>query len=145
MNALTGFFKHSDTQFGVFYPDKYLVAIFADMAHADHAVQMLRNSGFTEEDVTSAPGSDVVEFADQLKNKDGMWGLLMQQLSRAFATEEKYTDHDLKLAAGGAAFVVVYCPTEKLKTDAWQTIQPADPLVARHYTLGGIEHLKGEI
>jgi hypothetical protein len=145
MSTLTAFFKHSDTQFGVFYPQNYLVAIFADMTKAEHAMLMLRNSGFTDEDVIAVPGTDVIQFAEELRMNDSVWGLLMQQLSRAFATEEKYMDHDLKLAAAGAAFVCVYCPTEKLKQDAWKTIQPAEPLIARHYTVGGIEHLKGEV
>jgi hypothetical protein len=145
MNTLTVFFKDSDTQFGIFYPNNYLIAVFPDMTAAEHAVHTLRNSGFLEEDVIAVPGAEIVCFAGELRTKDGVWSLLMQQLSRAFGTEERYTSHDLALAAAGAAFVAVYCPSEKLKSDAWKILEPAAPLVARHYTFGGIEHLKGEV
>lgn len=69
----------------------------------------------------------------------------MQELSRLIGTEEGYTDRDLQLAADGAAFVAVYCPTESRKGEAWRIIEPATPIVARYYALSGIEHLVGEL
>ena len=145
MSTLTVFFKDSDSQFGIFYPRNYLMAVFPEMTAAEHAKHLLRDGGFQEDDVIAIPGAEVVRFAAELRTKDGVWSILMQQLSRAFGTEERYTDHDLDLASKGAGFVAVYCPTENLKNDAWKTIEPLAPLVARHYTFGGIEHLKGEV
>jgi hypothetical protein len=145
MTTLTSFFKGSDTEFGIFYPKDYLIAIFADMTEAEHAVQLLRDHGFMEEDVIAVPGAEVVQSAEEIRKKDGLWGTLMQQLSRFIGTEERYTDHDLKLAARGAAFVAVYCPSEKSKNLAWEDLKPAEPLIARHYTTLGIEHLRGEV
>jgi hypothetical protein len=145
MTTLTAFFKGSDTEFGIFYPKDYLIAIFPETAAADHAVLTLRNSGFVEEDVIAVSGVDVLEFAEEHLKKDGLWSALMQKVSRLIGTEERYTDHDLKLASEGAAFVAVYCPTEELKNEAWQTLEQDAPLAARHYTNLGIEHLKGEV
>ena len=144
-SALTTFFKGSDTKFGIFYPTDYLVAVFPDMASAQQAAKALGFGGFLEEDVTAVPGDEVTRFAnDHLKNSS-LWGMLMQQLSRMFATEEVYTDHDLKLAADGGAFLAAYCPNEKRKHEAWALIEPCGPLVARHYALTGVEHFKGEL
>lgn len=145
MATLTGFFKGSDTEFGIFYPKDYLIAIFQDMTEAEHAVLLLRNHGFMQEDVIAVPGSEIVQFAAETQKKDGVWGALMQKVSRFIGTEERYTDHDLKLAERGAAFVAVYCPSDEAKTFAWEAIKPAEPLIARHYTNMGIEHLRGEV
>jgi len=40
--------------------------------------------------------------------------------------------------------LAVHCPDERTKKAAWRLIAPTDPLVARHYSIGGIEHLAGE-
>jgi hypothetical protein len=144
MTTLTAFFKGSDTEFGIFYPKDYLLAIFHNVTEAEHAVLLLRNHAFIEEDVIAVPGAEILQFAEE-RQKTGVWNTLMQQLSRLIGTEERYTDHDLKLAERGAAFVAVYCPSEEAKNLAWETLQPAEPLVARHYTNLGIEHLRGEV
>jgi hypothetical protein len=61
-----------------------------------------------------------------------------------FETEEVYADHDLKLASRGAGFLAVHAASDIKKHAAWKIIQPLDPIVARHYTSVGVEHLKGE-
>jgi hypothetical protein len=144
-STLAGFFKGSDTKFGIFYPTDYLVAVFPDMVAARRAEHALRFAGFGEDDVISVPGSDVVRFAEDHLQNSSLWGLLMQQLSRMFATEEVYADRDLKLAEGGAAFLAVYCPQEVRKNEAWEIIEASGPIVARHYALDGVEHFKGEL
>lgn len=86
------------------------------------------------------PGTEVIRFADEHLKHPSLWGSLMQQLSRILATEEVYTDHDLKLAVQGSPFMAVYCPDERRKEQAWGLIEPFEPIVARHYALTGIEH-----
>jgi hypothetical protein len=142
LSTLTAFFKGSDTQFGIFYPIDYVVAVFPDLPSAVHAEKLLEYSGFCEDDVIAVPGEEMLRTAAEHKN---VWDLLMQKLSRTFATEEVYTDHDLKLAKRGAAFVAVYCPTEELKKEAWDTLRTSNVVAARHYATAGVEHLKGEI
>jgi hypothetical protein len=50
MSLLTGFFKESDTQLGVFYPKHYLIAVFRDARAAQKAVKELWAAGFAEDE-----------------------------------------------------------------------------------------------
>jgi hypothetical protein len=144
MSTLSGFFKGSDTHFGIFYPRDYLIAVFPDIDAARIAERRLFDSGFAHEDVAAVPGEDMVDLAAEHARNHGLWALVMQMLSRMFQTEEVYTNRDLELALKGAAFVMVYCPTENRKRKAWQFVESAHPMMARHYSFGGIEHLVGE-
>ena len=47
-------------------------------------------------------------------------------------------------AKQGAAVLAVHCPDERTRKTAWRLIAPTDPLTARHYSIGGIEHLAGK-
>lgn len=144
MSRLSTFFKDSDTEFGIFYPKHYLLAVFPNLADADRAKQELNHAGRVDEDVISVSGEEVVHFAEDHLLEDGLWGLLMTELSRMIGTEALYADKDLAAAKQGAAFLAVHCPTEKIKIDAWKFLKPRHPLVARYYSFGGIEHLAGE-
>jgi len=142
---LNQFFHDSDTELGVFYPKNHLLAIFPNLTEADRAKEALNHAGFAGTEVIAVSGEEVVDFAEDLKLKDGLWGALMTELSRIFGTEALYADEDLESAKKGAAFLAVHCPTEKGKKDAWKFLQPTHPLVARYYSLCAIEHLVGEV
>jgi len=141
MSVLTNFFKESDTQLGVFYPNHYLVAVFRNLETAQRAVQNLRRAGFAEDDAIAVAGQDFLELA---KEESGLGSFLMQALSRFFATEQVSHDSDLDLARHGGAFAAVHCPTEQNKNEAWNALQPEAPLAARYYANDGIEHLAGD-
>ena len=143
MSRLSTFFKDADTEFGVFYPKHYLLAVFPNFADAESAKAKLNGSGL-KEDVISVPGEEVVLFAEDHLLKDGLWGAMMTELSRTFGTEALYADRDLAAAKNGAAFVAVHCLTDEAKSEAWKILEPTHPLVARFYSLGGIEHFVGE-
>ena len=145
MTTLTSFFKGSDTKFGIFYPTDYMVAVFSKMPAALLAERALGCEGFGEEDVIAVPGDEVIRFYEEHLEHTGVMSLLMQRLSRMFATEEVYTDHDLKLARKGAAFLAVYAPNAERLKEVWDIIRPFDPVAARHYALDGVEHLVGEL
>ena len=144
MSQLTTFFNDKDVEFGVFYPKHCLLAVFETIEDADRAKKLLTHAGFADNAAVSVAGEEVVHFAQAHMLKDGLWGALMTELSRTFGTEALYADKDLAAARKGAAFVAVHCPSEKVKTAAWKAIQPTRPVVARYYSLGGIEHLAGE-
>ena len=112
MSLFTNFFKESDTQLGVFYPNHYLIAVFRNLETAQQAVKKLRLAGFAEDEVIAAAGQDFIALA---KEETGLGSFLMQALSRFFATEQMSHDSDLDLAQHGAAFVAVHCPHEKTK------------------------------
>ncbi len=141
MSLLKDFFKGSDTRMGVFYPCHYLVAVFRDPRVAAHAVEKLWNAGFQHSDAIAVEGKDVIELD---KEEKGLGGFVMQAASRFFATEQKYTDHDLKLAREGAGFLAVHCPSEDLKKTAWGIVKKQDPYDARYYATGGVVHLAGD-
>ncbi len=144
MSRLSTFFKGADTEFGIFYPKHYLLSAFSNLEDAEHARRALTSTGQGDGDVISVSGEEVVRFAEEHLVKDGLWGLLMTELSRAIGTEAGYADKDLAAARKGAAFVAVHCPTEDAKSAAWKVIEPTHPLVARFYSMGGIEHLAGD-
>ena len=141
MSLLTGFFKESDTQLGVFYPKHYLIAVFRDSRSAQRAAQSLHQAGFPEDEAIAVTGQDFIDLA---KEETGPGNFVMQALSRFFATEQKSHDADLNRAQHGAGFVAVHCRTDELKTDAWAVLEPEGPLAARYYAASGIEHLAGD-
>jgi hypothetical protein len=144
MSRLLTFFKGADTQLGVFYPKHYLLAIFPTLAAADGAKADLNRAGQGDDDIVSVSGDEVVQFAEDHLIKDGVWGVLMTEVSRLLGTEALYADEDLAMARNGAAFVAVHCPTEEVKTHMWKLLEHLHPLVARYYGVAGIEHLTGE-
>jgi hypothetical protein len=144
MSRLSTFFEGADVEFGVFYPKHCLLAVFENLAEADRAKEGLTRAGFAREDVLSVSGEDVVRFAEDHLLKDGLWGVMMTELSRMFGTEALYADKDLAAAKKGAAFLAVHCPTDEIKIKAWKALESRDPIVARYYSFGGIEHLAGE-
>jgi hypothetical protein len=141
MSALTGFFKESDTQMGVFYPKHYLIAVFGNLETAQAVARKLRLAGFAEGEVIAVSGQDVIQLT---KEESGPGSFLMQALSRFFATEQLSHDSDLNLAQQGAAFVAVHCPIEENKQQAWVAVHSEAPLAARYYANDGIEHLAGD-
>lgn len=141
MSLLTGFFKESDTQLGVFYPKHYLIAVFRDSRAAQKAVRELWTAGFAQDEAIAVTGQ---EFVDLAKEETGPGNFVMQALSRFFATEQKTHDADLMRAQHGAGFVAVHCTTDETKQQAWAILQPEGPLAARYYGTAGIEHLAGD-
>jgi hypothetical protein len=141
MSLLTRFFKESDTQLGVFYPNHYLIAVLWNWEAAQRAAKKLRLIGFAEDEVIAVAGHDFIELSDE---ETGIGSFFMQALSRFIATEQKSHDGDLYLARHGAAFVAVHCRTEKTKQEAWNGLQSEALLAARYYANDGIEHLAGD-
>ena len=141
MSRLTAFFHGTDTEFGVFYPKDYLLAVFPNLPAANRARSDFREAGREEQELLSVSGTEVMQFAEEHLIEDGLWGLLMTQLSRVIGTEAAYADDDLRAARKGAAFLAVHCPTDRLKQEAWLVLERSHPLAARHYSSGGIELL----
>ena len=100
------------------------------------------SAGFAPADVIAADGNAVLEFD---KDEKDLGRFIMQAISRFFATEQVFTDHDLEDARHGAGFLAVRCPTDDLKNAAWNVIESEGPLDARYYSRLGIEHLAGDI
>ncbi len=143
MTVLAEFFKGPGTALGTFYPNHCLVAVFPNSETAQRVVGKLNLSGFTPDEAIAANGQEVIDLE---KHATGLAGFLVQALSRFFATEQKFADHDLEQARHGAGFVVVRCRDEKQeRLQAWSIVKGHAPLDARFYLLGGIEHLAGDL
>jgi hypothetical protein len=141
MHGLSKLFKDSATHLGVFYPKHYLIAVYPDWGKAQSVCRKLQDAGFAKEDAFAIAGRELINLE---KDETGMAGLLMQGLSRFFATEQVSTDQDLAKARRGAAFVAAYCPHQQMKEDAAKIVEAEAPLAARYYGAGGIEHLAGD-
>jgi hypothetical protein len=144
VSVLDEFFKGSENQMGIFAPRGYVVALFPDLSGAMKAERNLLDAGFPADEVIAVPGEDVVSLVKEHASHSGVGTFLMQGLSRMFETEEVYADHDFKLASEGAGFLAVHAAGDAKKHEAWKLIEPANPIVARHYSLAGVEHFKGE-
>lgn len=141
MNNLVDYFKKSGMKLGVFYPTHHLMAVFRNLPAAELALDKLLGVGFAPADVIAADGKSVLEFDAE---ETHLAGFVMQAMSRFFATEQVFADHDLEDARRGAGFLGVRCPTDELKNSAWSLIEPEGPLAARYYSALGVEHLAGD-
>jgi hypothetical protein len=145
MSVLATFFNGTDTHLGLFYPTRYLFAVYPSFENAEEARNQLAAAGLGSERTIAVPGEDVIQFAEEHVSQDGIWGALMREISRLLATEEVYAEHDLKLARRGAGFLAVHCQNDHAKERVWSHLEPTRPVVARYYMPSGIEHLKGEV
>jgi hypothetical protein len=142
MNTLKDYFGTSVERLGAFYPTHHLVAVFRSPAGAERALHKLLSAGFAPSDAIATDGNAVLEFD---KEETDLARFIMRAISRFFATEQVFADHDLKDARKGAGFLAVRCPTDNLKNIAWSVIEPERPLDARYYSEVGIEHLAGDL
>ena|SRR5579862_7051330 len=141
MASVSSFFKESDTQLGVFYPKHYLIAVFEDPQKGIEAEQKLLAAGFAGDETRTFQGPEMIAL---IQGEDTVGSSVIRGLSRLLATEEVYTDHDLRLARLGASFVAVHCRGEQLKERAWRVLEAEEPEAARYYAASGIEHLAGD-
>src|SRR5690242_1961324 len=130
MSTLATFFHGSDTEFGVFYPRHYLLAVYEGFREAEQARWHLIDSGIGAEEVIAVPGDEIVSLAEEHAKNDGIWGALMRELSRLIGTETPYADRDLEDERRGAGFIAVHCPDEHSKQRAWNRLAETKPLHA---------------
>jgi hypothetical protein len=142
MSKLVDYFGASVERLGAFYPTHCLVAVFLNPAGAELALHKLLSAAFATADAIAADGRSVLEFD---RDEKDLARFVMQAVSRFFATEQVFADHDLEDALHGAGFLAVRCPTDELKNAAWSLIEPEGPLDARYYSRLGIEHLAGDL
>lgn len=144
MNTVEHFFEQAQSSSGLFYPNDHIFAVFRNAIEADRAKRALDHQGCPGYEVVSITGEEATNFASDQFVRSGLWGAFVRALSRAIGTEAGYSDHDLAAAKSGAAFIAVHCPSEEAKLRAWKILSDTQPLAARYYSTGGIEHLVGE-
>jgi hypothetical protein len=90
MSELGTLIKAPETSLGVFYPKDYVIATFRSYENAASANDALRRAGFTEDESRAAPGSDLLNYFEELHEHSGVWGILMTELSRLIGTEAAF-------------------------------------------------------
>ncbi|HEY4359964.1 MAG TPA: hypothetical protein VGN17_03295 [Bryobacteraceae bacterium] len=138
---LTDFFHESDFTLGVFYPRHCITAVFQSIAPAERAEAALRQAEFEADHVVVASGRDVLDYD---RDHITVFRAMMRAASRFFVTEQSFNDEDLEQASHGAGFLIVRCPHEAQKAEAWKIIKKENPLDARYYGIAAIEHLAGD-
>jgi hypothetical protein len=141
MSTVSGFFKDSDTKFGVFYPNNYIVGIFTSYEVARQAREALLSTGSADADILVLSGDEYLKMADEIRNESGLWSKLAAQLSRVAGTEELYLDDDLEHAKVGAAFLAVYCPTDEDSGRIRKTLEALSPISLRRYSSLAVERM----
>ena len=141
MSELGALFKTPDTSMGVFYPTNYVIATFRSFEAAASANEALRRAGFTEDDSRAVPGSDLLDYFDEIHEHSGVWGSLMTELSRLIGTEAAFEDKDARQARHGAGFVAAHCSTEVEAERIRKIVQPFEPLSKQWYWSGAIRSL----
>ena len=127
--------------FGVFYPTKFIVAMFPSFDSAKAAESALEGAGFTDDEVLAAPAVEVLRFFEELRLRAGLWEEMMEGLSRAFGTEAVFVANDVKWARKGAAFLAVYDPLEAESSRIRELVAPFEPISMQRYATGSIESL----
>ena len=141
MSTISGFFKDSDTKFGVFYPNNHIVAILASYDIARQAREALLGIGYSDENVLVLTGDEYLKMADEIRNESGLWSKLAAELSRIAGTEELYLDDDLEHAKRGAAFLAVYCPTDEDSGRIRAALEALSPISLRRYSSLAVERM----
>jgi len=140
-NSLWKFFNESDASFGVFYPKRHIVAVFPSLDGAHAAESALVKAGFGQEEVVTASGEQMLQFLQEFHDEAGVWGTLMEHLSRHFGTEEVFVDRDIRRAREGGAFLAVYCPVEAEVGRVQDLLLAFHPTAMQEYLATGIVSL----
>ena len=140
-STLRKFFNVSDTSFGIFYPNRFIVASLPSFDSARGAESALREAGFTSDEVVAATGLEMLQFFEDLRLRAGLWSGLMEVLSLALGTEATFVVQDSEQARADAAFLAIYDPREAETEHICKLVAPWRPISMRRYAMGSIETL----
>jgi hypothetical protein len=126
-------FKHGDTEFGIFYPKGYVLAVFPDAARADRAVAALRASGFMTDDLVVATAAEVLAYALEMRADPGLISRFERFVTDLFGGEATLADELVTLAERGHGFVAVHAHDEAATTRAADAVREHSPVVLRKF------------
>ncbi len=124
---------HPPRLFGVFNPIGHVVIAFATDADATQAREALLTGGYEEDEVLQFRSDEVIADAEQTRANLGLLG----RLGMEWPEVERY----FELAQQGAAFLVVYAPSDAETTRVMNVARRFDFALARKYHRLAIEHL----
>jgi hypothetical protein len=126
-------FKDGSSSFGAFYPENYVLAVFAGEATARNAAAGALGVGFSAADVIIAFGADVVAHERDIEADKSLFAKIGEQLSKLYTDESADSKALVNLAAQGAASVLVYAPEDDATTRAVECLRGFRPSVIRKY------------
>ena len=126
-------FKHGDTEFGVFYPTGYVLAVFTDATAADSAVAALLAAGFTRRDLVVATGAEVLVYSRELRADPGLLSRFERFVADLFGGEATLADELVTLAERGHAFVAIHAPDGAATTRATEAVRAFAPVLLRKF------------
>jgi hypothetical protein len=133
MALRTADFKHGDTEFGIFYPTGYVLAVFPDAARSNHAVAALRATGFTTGDFVIATGAEVLAYSRELRADPGLVSRFKRFVADLFGGEASLADELVTLADRGHAFVAIHTPDDAATRRVRDAVRPLAPVVLRKF------------
>jgi hypothetical protein len=123
--------------FGVFTPIGHVVLAFANAADAAQAREALLTGGYEADEVLQFHSDEVIADAEQTRDNLGL--LARMGLNMEWSEVER----DVQLAQQGAAFLVVYAPSDAETNRVMNVARRFNTTLARKYHRLAIEHLLG--
>ena len=123
--------------FGVFTPIGHVVLAFATDTDAARAREALLTGGYEADEVLQFRSDEVIADAEQTRDNLGL--LARMGLNMEWPEVER----DVQLAQQGAAFLVVYAPSDAETNRIMTVARRFNATLARKYHRLAIEHLLG--
>jgi hypothetical protein len=133
---------NTPSSFGVVYPENDIVAVLADRAAAERAVEALRAAGIPTDDVDLASGEQVLEFErGRAQRQNPALAKIGRAVASALSDDVEYHEQLLEQARGGGQFVVVHAPAAEVVDKVRPILREYRPRLALYYRKGSIEQL----
>jgi hypothetical protein len=133
---------NTPSSFGVVYPENDIVAVLADRAAAERAVEALRAAGIPRDDVDLASGEQVLEYErSRQQRQNAALAKIGRAVASALSDDVEYHEQLLQQARAGGQFVVVHAPAADVVDKVRPILREYRPRLALHYRKGSIEEL----
>jgi hypothetical protein len=139
--GLADFFNGADTSFGIFYPKKHTVAVFAAFDRAQAGYQVLSGVGFRVWEIIAVRGEEVERFLEEIRFHRALWDELVAEISRFLDTEINLVDRYAQWARRGCGFLVVRTANSEAAERVASLLDPLDPVAMHWFMSGYIRHL----
>jgi hypothetical protein len=137
----SAFFQRAGVSFGIFYPNRHVVAVFPSLDAAQAGFQALERAGFRLWETIVVPGEEAEKFLEELRAHGPLWTGLMTEVARLQQTEAVVVDRYEQLAQSGAGFLVAYAPGQEEAISISQLLEPLQPLEMHWFMPGYIRQM----
>jgi hypothetical protein len=121
------------TSFGVFYPEKAIIAVIAAASDAERARQAVIGSGIPEERVHEFDSEFVLKRAEQAQADESVGDKVGRILTFFFSDTGRYEDEYLQEARKGSNFLLIQDLTEEEANGLSPILAANNCYIARYY------------